>query len=52
MVAGLLGVAVNAISLLPTYDYAKYSKRGGQLKMDETNKANDKVVDGKTTVIK
>lgn len=48
-VAGLLGLAVNAISLLPTYDYAKYSKRGGQLKMDETNKVNDKVVDGKTT---
>ncbi len=47
--AGLLGLAVNAITLLPTYDYAKYSKRGGQLKMDETNKANDKVVDGKTT---
>ena len=49
VVAGLLGVAVNAISLMPTYDYAKYSKRGGQLKMDETNKANDNVVDGKTT---
>ena len=49
LLAGLLGLAVNAISLLPTYDYAKYSKRGGQLKMDETNKANDKVVDGKTT---
>ncbi|MFN0083063.1 MAG: YfhO family protein [Ferruginibacter sp.] len=47
--AGLLGLAVNAITLLPTYDYAKFSKRGGQLKMDETNKANDKVVDGKTT---
>ena len=47
--AGLLGLAVNTITLLPTYDYAKYSKRGGQLKMDETNKANDKVVDGKTT---
>lgn len=49
LAAGLLGLAVNAITLLPTYDYAKYSKRGGQLKMDETNKANDKVVDGKTT---
>jgi hypothetical protein len=48
VMAGLLGVAVNAISLLPTYDYAKYSKRGGQLKMDETNTAKDKVVDGKT----
>ncbi len=49
VMAGLLGVAVNAISLFPTYDYAKYSKRGGQLKMDETNRSNDKVVDGKTT---
>ena len=46
--AGLLGIAVNAISLFPTYDYAKYSKRGGQLVMDENNK-KEKTVEGKTT---
>ena len=49
VLAGLLGVAVNAISLFPTYDYAKYSKRGGQLIMDETNNKNERVVAGKTT---
>ncbi len=49
IIAGLLGVAVNAITLFPTYDYAKYSKRGGQLQMDATNKNNENVVDGKTT---
>ena len=49
IIAGILGVAVNAITLFPTYDYAKYSKRGGQLQMDATNKNNENVVDGKTT---
>jgi Bacterial membrane protein YfhO len=49
ILAGLFGVATNAITLFPTYDYAKYSKRGGQLQMDEGNKKNEKVVDGKTT---
>jgi hypothetical protein len=49
VLAGLFGVATNAITLFPTYDYAKYSKRGGQLQMDEGNKKNEKVVDGKTT---
>ena len=48
MLAGIIGVAVNAITLFPTYDYAKYSKRGGQLVMDESNKKNDKVTGGKT----
>ncbi len=49
VLAGLFGVATNAITLFPTYDYAKYSKRGGQLQMDEGNKKNEKVIDGKTT---
>lgn len=43
--AALIGFLINAILLLPVLDYAKYSKRGGQLVMD--NK-----VDGKTNVIK
>ncbi len=48
-IAGIIGIAVDAISIFPTYDYAKYSKRGGQLQMDESNKKDEKVVDGKTT---
>ena len=48
-IAGIIGVAADAIAIFPTYDYAKYSKRGGQLQMDETNKKQEKVVDGKTT---
>jgi Bacterial membrane protein YfhO len=47
--AGIMGIAVDAISIFPTYDYAKYSKRGGQLQMDESNKKNEKVANGKTT---
>jgi hypothetical protein len=47
--AGIVGLAVCAVSIFPTYDYAKYSKRGGQLQMDESNKKAEKVVDGKTT---
>ncbi|MEO7561893.1 MAG: hypothetical protein ABIT07_04820, partial [Ferruginibacter sp.] len=46
--AGLMGVLINAITLFPTYDYAKESKRGGQLVMDGTLR-KDKIVDGKTT---
>jgi hypothetical protein len=49
IIAGSIGLAVVAISIFPTYDYAKYSKRGGQLQMDETNKKEEKVLDGKTT---
>jgi hypothetical protein len=48
VLAGLMGIAVDAIGIFPTYDYAKYSKRGGQLKMDDAVKA-DNVVNGKTT---
>lgn len=49
VLAGILGVAANAIVLFPTYDYAKESKRGGQLVMDGAANKKDKVVDGKTT---
>ena len=48
IVAGVLGVAVNALTLLTTYDYAKESKRGGQLVLDESGKNKDVVKDGKT----
>lgn len=33
--AGLMGILVNAVNLFVTYDYAKYSKRGGQLIMND-----------------
>jgi hypothetical protein len=49
VLAGAIGLAVDAVTIFPTYDYAKYSKRGGQLQMDNSNKKNEKVVDGKTT---
>ena len=47
--AGIMGVCINAITLFPTYDYAKESKRGGQLVMTDAVKKTEKVVDGKTT---
>jgi Bacterial membrane protein YfhO len=40
----LIGAMINAILLLPVIDYAKYSKRGGQLVMDNR-------VDSKTNTI-
>lgn len=46
--AGIIGVATNALILMTTYDYAKESKRGGQLVMDKTDNKKDKVSDGKT----
>jgi hypothetical protein len=49
VVAGIIGVAVSAITLLPTMDFTKYSKRGGQLVMDQKAAAADKVENGKTT---
>lgn len=49
LVAGIIGVAVNAIILFPTYDYAKASKRGGQLIMNVAEQKNEKVAGGKTT---
>ena len=49
VVAGIIGVATNALSLWTTFDYSKDSKRGGQLVMDQKSNANDKVEGGKTT---
>lgn len=48
-VAGVIGVLVNAVSMFPTYDYAKESKRGGQLVIDEKDKGHEKIVQGRTT---
>lgn len=33
--AALIGVMINAVTIFPVYDYAKDSKRGGQLVMDK-----------------
>ncbi len=49
LIAGIFGVAVDAIGLFPAADYVKDSKRGGQLVMDSTQKTTDKIVNGKTT---
>lgn len=47
-IAGMIGLATNALTLLTTYDYAKESKRGGQLVMDNPANKKDKVSNGKT----
>ena len=47
--AALFGVMINAIILFPVYDFAKYSKRGGQLVMDsKAEKSTDKIEKNKT----
>ncbi len=48
LIAGIIGVAVNALVLMTTYDYAKDSKRGGQLVMDEKATSKDALKNGKT----
>jgi hypothetical protein len=48
LVAGLIGVAANALVLMTTYDYSKESKRGGQLIMDEKGNSKDALKNGKT----
>ncbi len=49
LIAGLIGVASNALILMTTYDYAKDSKRGGQLVMDQKSNSKDKISGEKTT---
>lgn len=42
LVCGLLGIATNANKLLPTYEYAEYTMRGGsELTHDEDNQTGD-----------
>lgn len=51
IVAGLLGVGANAVNLFTTYDYTKYSKRGGQLILSENDKKKENTtteINGKT----
>lgn len=41
LVAGLLGIGTNANKLIPTYEYAEYTMRGGsELSHDEENKTD------------
>ncbi|AEV99342.1 hypothetical protein A4D02_34065 [Niastella koreensis] len=44
----IIGIMVNAVTLLTVYDYSKESKRNGQLVMDKQN-ANEVVSGNKTT---
>ena len=48
-IAGVLGVATNALSLNTTYDFSKESKRGGQLIIDDKKTDKDALSNGKTT---
>jgi len=48
IVAGIVGVAANALVLMTTYEYSKESKRGGQLVVDGNTNKSDLVKDGKT----
>lgn len=42
LIGGLLGIATNANKLLPTYEYAEYTMRGGsELTHDEHNQTGD-----------
>jgi hypothetical protein len=41
LVSGMLGIMVNALALLPVYDFVKYSKRGGQLILDDSKQSNE-----------
>ncbi|MES2849575.1 MAG: YfhO family protein [Bacteroidota bacterium] len=48
--AAVMAVAINSILILPVYDYAKDSKRGGQLIMDRKGGTNKPATDkNKTT---
>jgi len=48
--AALFGVLINAVILFPVYDYSKYSKRGGQLVMDDKANASDSKTTNNKTV--
>lgn len=46
--AGIIGIALNAVTLLTVYDYSKESKRNGQLIMDQKQNAHDVISNNKT----
>lgn len=47
--AGVIGVSVSAITLLPVYDFSKESKRGGQLVLNDQSNNKDNIKGNKTT---
>jgi len=47
-VAAILGILLNAVSLLTVYDYSKESKRGGVLVMDKKQNTDDVIKNDKT----
>lgn len=47
-VAGIIGIMLNAVTLLTVYDYSKESKRGGQLVLENRVNSKDVVQNGKT----
>lgn len=49
IVAGLLGVLTNSVNLFTTYDYTKYSKRGGQLILNEKDSKEQNLKQGEKT---
>jgi len=49
LLAAILAVMINAIILFPVYDFAKYSKRGGQLVMDSKAATKDDKTSGNKT---
>lgn len=47
-IAAALALAINSLLIFPVLDYAKDSKRGGQLILDEKKAASGKTTDSKT----
>lgn len=47
--AAAMALGINALLIFPVYDYAKDSKRGGQLVMDSKKQPNVKTTNNKTT---
>jgi len=47
--AAVLAIAINSLLIFPVYDYAKDSKRGGQLIIDGKNSGNSKPKNNKTS---
>lgn len=49
LLAAIISIGANALSIFPALDFSKDSKRGGQLVMDQSSRQHEKIVDGKTT---
>ena len=49
VIGAIIGIGINAVSLITVYDYAKESKRGGQLVLNKKQAGDNKVSNDKTT---